>query len=179
MRKRRLGWGTVGFLWAAAAGTLLQFVYEWSGGSIAAAVFSGVNESVWEHMKLLVMPVFLFTAAQMWAQGESLPNLPAVRAASLTAGVFIIPVLYYTYTGALGFRVLWVDMGIFYLAAALTFWLDGRLVRTGRFSSVWAQVLGIAALWALVFVFVWCTFRPPHLPLWQDPVTGGYGIPRG
>ena len=179
MRKRRIGWGVVGFLWTAAAGTLLHFVYEWSGGSLASSAFSGVNESVWEHMKLLVMPVFLFTVMQVWAQGDLHPNLPAVRAVSLTAGTLAIPTLYYTYTGALGFRVLWVDMGIFYLAAALVFCLDGRLLRTGRPASAWAQVLGIAVLWALVFVFVWCTFRPVRLPLWQDPVTGGYGILRG
>jgi len=177
MKRRRVAWGAAGFLWTAAAGTLLHFVYEWSGGSLAVAAFSGVNESVWEHMKLLVMPVFLFTVVQVWAQGDVLPNLPAVRAVSLLAGTLAIPTLYYTYTGALGFRVIWVDISIFYLAAALVFWLDSRLLRTGRPAAVWAQVLGIVVLWAVVFAFVWCTFRPVRLPLWQDPATGGYGIP--
>lgn len=178
MRKRLFWWEAAGFLWAAAAGTLLHFAYEWSGGSIAAAAFSGVNESVWEHMKLLVMPVFLFTVVQVWVQGEAYPNIPAVRAVSMTVGALMIPVLYYTYTGALGAHVVWADIGIFYLAAAGLFWLDFRMLRTGLPSSPWAQLLGVVLLWSVVFAFVWCTFRPPQLPLWQDPVTGLYGIPQ-
>ena len=38
------------------------------------------------------------------------------------------------------------------------------------------QVAGLLLLWVLAFLFVYWTFRPPHLGLWRDPVTGGYGI---
>ena len=94
MRRRSVWWELGGFLWTAAAGTLLHFAYEWSGGSAAAAVFAAVNESVWEHMKLLVMPAFLFTAVQVWVMGEIYPNLPAVRAVTIPLGALTIPVLY-------------------------------------------------------------------------------------
>ena len=30
--KRLIQWELAGFLWTSAAGTLLHFVYEWSGG---------------------------------------------------------------------------------------------------------------------------------------------------
>ena len=175
MRKRLFRWELGGFFWTAAAGTLLHFVYGWSGGSAAAAVFAAVNESVWEHMKLLVMPAFLFTALQVWVLGEIYPNIPAVRAITIPFGALLIPVLYYTYTGALGLQAAWMNLVIFYLSAAIMFWLDYRLLRTGLPAFSWAQLLGVALLWGLVFVFVWCTFRPPELPLWQDPVSGTYG----
>lgn len=175
MRKRLFWWELLGFLWTAAAGTLLHFAYGWSGGSAAVAVFSAVNESVWEHMKLLVMPAFLFTAIQVWELGEIHPNIPAVRAMTISVGALLIPVLYYTYTGALGVQAAWVNIAIFFLAATAMFWLDHRLLRTGLLASGWAQLLGVALLWGLVFAFVWCTFRPPGLPLWQDPVSGIYG----
>ena len=32
-------------------------------------------------------------------------------------------------------------------------------------------------LWLLAFLFVYCTFRPPHLGLWRDLAAGLYGIP--
>ena len=176
MRRRSFWWELGGFLWTAAAGTLLHFAYEWSGGSAAVAVFAAVNESVWEHMKLLVMPAFLFTAVQVWVMGEIYPNLPAVRAVTIPLGALTIPVLYYTYTGALGVQAAWVNIFIFFLAAAGMFWLDYRLLRTGHPVSGWGQLLGVVLLWVLVFAFVWCTFRPPELPLWQDPVSGTYGV---
>ena len=36
----------------------------------------------------------------------------------------------------------------------------------------------LLALWGLAFLFVYCTFHPPELGLWQDPVTLGYGLPK-
>ena len=177
MGRRLLRQELAGFFWTAAAGTLLHFAYEWSGESLPAAVLGSVNESVWEHMKLLVMPAFLFTAVQVWRLGESHPNISAVRAVTIPLGALLIPVLYYTYTGALGIQVTWINIAIFYVATAVLFWVDWRLLRTGMSGSGWGQLLGLMILWGVVFVFVWCTFCPPELPLWQDPVTGGYGLP--
>ena len=65
---------------------------------------------------------------------------------------------------------------IFLLAAAVLYFLDGHLSRSGALSAVWQQYAGVLLLWGLLFTFVWCTYRPPQFPLWQDPLTGGYGI---
>ena len=177
MRKQLFWWELAGFVFTAAAGSLLHFVYEWSGGSTLAAAFSAVNESTWEHMKLLFFPMFLFSVAQVIALGRQYPNFLAVRAVSTLAGLILIPVLFYTYTGVLGKDVMWVDVAIFILSALGAFVLDGRLLRRGRWSSGWQQILGLLVLWGLAFLFVYCTFHPPALALWRDPVTGGYSIP--
>ena len=132
MGKRLLLWETVGFLWTAAAGTLLHFVYDRSGGSAFAAAFSAVNESTWEHMKLLFVPMFLLTAVQMGVLGRTYPNLPAVRAVSILTGLALIPVLFYTYSGVLGFSVAWGNIAVFYLAALAAFVLDCHLLRRSR-----------------------------------------------
>lgn len=176
MRKRLFFWEAGGFLFTAAVGTLLHFVYEWSGGSLLTAAFSAVNESTWEHMKLLFFPMFLFSVAQVCVLGRNYPNFLAVRAVSILAGLLLIPVLFYTYTGVLGFHVMWADAAVFFLAALGAFALDFRLLRQSRLSQSWQQVLGLAALWGLAFCFVWCTFRPVPLALWRDPVTGRFGI---
>lgn len=176
MRKRLFFWEAGGFLFTGLVGTLLHFVYEWSGGSILTAAFSAVNESTWEHMKLLFFPMFLFSVAQVCVLGKNYPNFLAVRAVSTLAGLLLIPVLFYTYTGVLGFHVMWADAAVFFLAALGAFALDFRLLRRSRFSQPWQQVLGLAALWALAFCFVWCTFRPFPLALWRDSVTGRSGI---
>ena len=102
MRKRLFFWELGGFLFTALAGTLLHFVYDWSGGSVWTAAFSAVNESTWEHMKLLFFPIFLYSVAQACALGKTYPNFLAVRAVSTLAGLALIPILYYTYTGILG-----------------------------------------------------------------------------
>ena len=93
MGRRWRFWPLTGFLTAAVLGTLAHFTYRWSGGALLAGVFCAVNESVWEHMKLLFFPVFLFTAAQ-FCMGER-DGLLAARAVSVTAGLALIPTLLY------------------------------------------------------------------------------------
>ena len=176
MRKRLFFWELAGFLFTSAMGSLLHFVYEWSGGSLAAAVVSAVNESTWEHMKLLFVPMFLFSVVQACVLGKNYPNFLAVRAVSILTGLALIPVLYYTYTGAWGQMRDWANIAVFFLAALGAFLLDFCLLRRNRLSAPWQQVLGLIVLWALAFCFVWCTFRPPHIALWRDPLTGTYGI---
>jgi stage V sporulation protein B len=65
---------------------------------------------------------------------------------------------------------------LFYVAAALVFFLDHRLGKDARLSAPRQQTLGRLALVILGLLFVLLTFYPPHFPLWQDPLTGRYGV---
>ena len=78
MRKRFDIWTWAGFFTAAVLGTLGHFAYDWSGKSLPVGAFCAVNESTWEHMKLLFFPVLLFTAVQLCLRWES--GLLAARA---------------------------------------------------------------------------------------------------
>lgn len=176
MQKRLFRWEAAGFLFVSAAGTLLHFLYDWSGENLLAAVISAVNESTWEHMKLLFVPTALFSVAQGFVIGRTYPNFLAVRAISTLTGLALIPILFYTYSGVWGKSTAWLNIAIYYFSALAAFGLDFRLLRKRRFSSPWQQLLGLLVLWGLAFLFVWCTFRPPHWGLWQDPVTGMFGI---
>ena len=95
-------------------------------------------------MKLLFFPLFLFSVVQLCCLGRTYPNFLAVRGVSTLTGVLLIPVLYYTYSGAVGDHVLWADIAVFYLAVLGAFALDFRLLRRGRFTSLWQQLLGLA-----------------------------------
>lgn len=176
MRKRLLYWELAGFAVVGILGALGHFVYQWSGRQLLAAAFTAVNESTWEHMKLLFFPMFLFSVVQIGVMGKNYPNFLAARALSTLTGILLIPVLFYTYSGALGKTVDWANILIFYLAALGAFALDYILLRRSGFNALWQQVMGLLVLWLLAFLFVWFTFRPVSLALWQDPRTGGFGI---
>ena len=177
MRRQIDWWELGGFLFVAAAGTALHFLYEWSGGAVWAAAFSAVNESTWEHMKLLYVPMFLLSMVQLCFQGRTSSNYLAVRAVSTLFGTALIPTLYYTYTGVLGRSFMAADIAIFFVAAGAAFLLDRSLRRRGALGDGWQQLAGLLLLWAVMFLFLYLTFRPWHIPLFQDPVSGGYGIP--
>lgn len=177
MSRQLKRWELAGAIFTAIAGPLLHFAFEWSGNNALVGAFAAVNESTWEHMKLLFIPVFLFTILQFFAMRCRYPNFAAVRGVSLLAGTGLIPVLFYTYTGILGYNVTWVDIVIFFLADFFLFWLDCTLLRRGALSSSGWQIAGVILLLGMLFLFLWYTFYPVHLNLWKDPVTGGCGIP--
>ena len=167
MRKQLALWELGGFLFTAALGTALHFTYGWSGGNLLAAAFSAVNESVWEHMKLLFFPAFLWSVGQVCFLGRNYPNFLAARALSVLVGTALVPVLYFTYTGIAGTHVLWADIAVFLLADLGLFWLDFRLLRRGRLTGAGAGAGG--AVGPGLFV------RVVHLPAAPPGPVAGYG----
>ena len=129
------------------------------------AVFSAVNESTWEHMKLLFIPFLVFTVVEFIVFSEAFRNFFAVKAASILLGLVSIPALFYTLAGMFGKLPGWVNITIFFLADALLYFLSYRLLTDGALRGGAMQLIGFVLLWALLFAFVWFTYRPLHLPL--------------
>lgn len=173
MRRRFNLWTVVEFLAVATLGTLGHFAYAWSGNHVLAGAVCAVNESTWEHMKLLFFPLMLVMALRLCVRPRA-EGVPAVWAVSVTVGLLLIPVLFYTYSGAWGRMAGWANILIFYLAAGGTFGVERRL--RYRLRRPWQQTLGVLWLWGLAFLFVWWTFEPPQIALFRDPLTGLYGI---
>ena len=46
-----------GIIFVSIVGTLFHFVYEWSGNNILIGLFTPINESIWEHTKLIFFPI--------------------------------------------------------------------------------------------------------------------------
>ena len=155
-------------------GTLLHFLYDWTGQSVIAAPLSAVNESTWEHMKLLYVPLILFAVIQRRFLIRNYPAFWCIKLIGTVTGLITIPLLYYGYTGALGVSANWFNITIFYIAAAVTFLIENHLMKHDlscrRPKWALAVLLGIGGLFAVL------TFWPPILPLFRDPLTGTYGI---
>ena len=174
MRKRLFFWELAGFLFTGLAGTLLHFVYDWSGDSLWTAAFSAVNESTWEHTKLLFWPLFLFAMVQRLFFKDQ-ENYWCVKLAEILLGLMLIPVLFYTCNGVFGKSPDWINIAIFYITALLVF-----LFEWWAFKNDWLQCthprLAPAAICLIGMLFVVFTFAPPQIPLFQDPLTGTYGV---
>ena len=169
-------WEVLGLIFVLAAGNLLHFIYDWSGQSPVVGALASVNESTWEHMKLLTTPWVLWSIVEFAAlRRTGLPVLTA-RAAGLLAGLAAIPLLFYGYQGVLGRDIMWLDVAIFQIAVLLGFWVTWAMLRRRALASPVWQVAGAAVLAAVWAAFILCTFAPPDLPLFADPETGLRGI---
>lgn len=102
-------------------------------------------------------------------------NFWCVKLAGIAFGVTLIPVLYYTYTGISGMSKDWINIMIFFVAAAAAYSLDTWLFHQGRVLC-FSPLISLFILCLLALTFVVLTFVPPEIPLFQDPMTGGYGL---
>lgn len=173
MKKSLSVWQMFGFVFVCVAGVILHFLFDLSGESIVVAPFSAVNESIWEHMKLLFFPMFGFTFVEKRYVGKTQENFYCVKLAGIVFGIVLIPGLYYTLNGILGTTPDWVNIFIFFFVAAVAFYLEKRLFdKKANCNSPKSAVLVLIIIAVAFAVF---TFYPPCIPLFEDPVTKTYG----
>lgn len=169
-------WEVIGLFFALAAGNLLHFVYEWSGENPIVAAISGVNESTWEHMKLLAVPWVLWSLVELIVLRHNRLPVLAARAAGLLAGLVVIPLLYYGYTGAIGENISLVNIIIFQLAVLVAFGISWLVLNRRWFLGMFWDILGGIVLAGTLALFVWWTYQPPQFPVFTDPVTQQRGM---
>lgn len=167
-------WQLVGFAVTSLGGTILHFLYEWTSNAVWIAPFSGVNESTWEHMKLLFFPMFIYAIVQSFFFKDR-KNFWFIKLKGTSLGLVLIPVLFYTYNGVIGKSPDWVNIAIFFISAATAY-----IYETRQFNSATAQYkshkIAFAVLGVIAVLFVLFTFATPEIGIFKDPLTGTFGI---
>lgn len=171
-------WHIAGFISTIILGPLLHFTYEWSGDNFVVGLFSAVNESTWEHVKLLVVPMLIFTFIEYIFYGSRLTCFLPIRLLSILLGILVIIGVFYTYTGVLGKSYVVVDIILYFVAVIVAFRYSYLRLESGESCSPLVDVLAAIGLILLAAAVVVFTLNPPEIPLFQDPLTGTYGMTR-
>ena len=162
-------------IFACIFGTLLHFTYHLSGENGLVAVFSAVNESVWEHLKLAYFPMLITAIIGYFYIGNNIPNYLCSKALGILAAISFIIVFFYTYTGIIGNSIIFIDIASFFVAVILGEYLAYRLI---IYNFNCNNILGIIIMIALLVCFIGFTYFAPHVEIFKDPVTNKYGIIR-
>ena len=172
-------WETWGILFTVLLGSLLHFSFEFSGGWRPLGIISAVNESVWEHLKLAFWPALFWTIIGWLClrrpKTDTRPNFLLANAVGAYIMPAVIVVIFYSYTAFTGESILAVDLSSFVIAVVIGQFVSYRLWRSW-ISAQSPNWLGLAMFMLGVLLFAVFTFYPPHVGLFQDPPTGGYGI---
>ena len=174
MKKTVWLWQLVGFSATSFFGTLLHFLYEWLDESVWVAPFSGVNESTWEHMKLLFWPMLIFAIVQSFFFCER-DDFWCVKTRGVLLGLLLIPLLFYTYNGVVGQSPNWLNIAIFFVSGAAAYIYETYLFNAEK-SLCKSPKIAIAALIAISLMFVIFTFATPELAIFKDPLSSTYGL---
>ena len=155
------------YLFVVLLGIFLHFAYELSGENPIVGLLALVNESVWEHLKLLFFPMLVLTIWDTFVtQRNNLCFLPA-RTIGILGGLIFIVVVFYTVTGVIGANIAYVNILIYLLGVAFAFGVEKKQnCKCIRFSIT--STIGILVL--LFILFIIFTIAPPALGIFI-PIT--------
>lgn len=163
----------IGIVVVSVLGTIFHFVYDWSGQNAFVGLWVPVNESTWEHMKLVYFPMLIFIlldsklTSKIQVPRENLNMFTAILA------TFLVPILFYTYTGILGTHYSVLDIATFYISVTAAFVLRYRIMTHKTcFTKLWdgrekpypLLAIGFIFLGVCFFVF---TYHPPKWGIFQ------------
>lgn len=160
MLKRFCFWGA---LFVMVLGSLAHFFYDWSGNNVLIGLFTPVNESTWEHMKLVFFPMLIFSIFAYIKLKEEYSCILSALLSGILIGTILIPIVFYTYSGILGMNYFFLDIATFIFAVVVSFISIYQSTQTCRFQK-YTSILYWTVLLLILCFFIF-TIAPPQIGL--------------
>lgn len=164
----------ISFILFTLIGSLLHFAFDFTNGNLFVGLFTPVNESIWEHFKLILVPLTLFAFVILFLKKDTLNNIMFATSFSIVLTNIFIYIIFTLY-GALGFpETVISSITIYALGMALGFLLIYIFSHSTNFANT--NIIGTILIFLIYISFMTLTFYPPRLELFRDKVTNTYGI---
>ena len=167
-------WIIISVILSLILGTLLHFTYEWSGENKIVAIFSAVNESTWEHLKLTFYPMTLMALIGSFFIKNKTRNYWFSQATGILFSITFITVFFYTYTGIIGTNFAVIDILSFVISILLGEYIIYKLLLSKKEYNI--EKISIVLIFVLLLSFIVYTFEPYQIQYFKDPIDESYGI---
>jgi len=161
----------IGIIFVLILGTIAHFLYNWSGNNYIAGLFTPINESIWEHMKLLFFPMLIYSFLITFKFRKTYSCITSSLCFGILAGTLLIPIFFYAYTSILGKDIFILDIATFILSIILAFWLSYKLTLSCRLEPYAPLLCGLVCI--LFICFMLFTYNPPEARIFEDPAVSG------
>ena len=167
-------WQIFATIFCLIFGTLLHFTYEWFNYNMIIGLFSAVNESTWEHLKLLFYPMFIISIIGHFVIGKKSSNYWLSQIIGISASLIFVVIFFYTYTGIIGKNLMILDISSFVIGILIGEYIMYKILKSNTIYK--AELPSIILLIILLLCFIVFTIYPPKIPLFEDPIYGTFGI---
>lgn len=159
----------ISFVIASVLGVVFHFIYNWTKANPIAGLFFPINESTWEHLKLIFFPILILSLIEYFVFGIQYANFIFTKFVSVLLGMTITVVLFYTYSGIYGKNSDVLNILIYFASMAAAYILSYRWIRGKKMSGIPTTVgyWGFVILMLLFFLF---SMFPPKIGLFISPV---------
>lgn len=155
-------------------GTLSHFLYDMSGHNKFIGLFSAVNESTWEHIKIALTPTLLWGIIDSFIYGLD-GNYFLAKFISLIIIIILMPLLFYGYQLFTRKDVAVFDILIFYIVIVASQLLFHFLIRMKTVDN-FTQYLSCIGIFLIFGGYLIHTLLPAKSFLFKDPITKKYGF---
>ena len=160
-------WQLIGFAVTCILGVLLHFLYEWTNLTILS-IFSCVNESTWEHMKIAFWPMFIFAIIQSF-YFKNKRDFWYIKLKGILIGILLIPIIFYTYNGVIGKSPDWINIAIFIICILINYLYEYyKLSNDPKFCLSTKHSIIILCIISLLFIIF--SFKAPNLGIFIEPI---------
>ena len=157
-------------------GILLHFLYELCDKNSFIALFAPINESVWEHLKLIFTPFVFTMSIEYFIYGRKEARFFFSKLVGVAVGMLTTLILFYTYTGILGMTFEVINIIIYVISIICAYGTALILMNTLKKRCDIVESLSIFTIALICVAFFIFTFYPPEIPLFRDPTNMTYGI---
>ena len=157
----------IGILVLFVVGSLFHFLYSLTGECFIVALFVPINESIFEHTKMVVLPIFIWWFIfYLFRKKDLFVNAWFTSALiAMISAIIVIPMLFYFYSQAFGIESLVIDILILLVSLAIGQILGLHYYRHGKgIEYHFAIVLMIV----IIILFAFFTINPPAFPIFNS-----------
>ena len=171
-------WQIYSIIFSIILGTLLHFTFNLFSNNLFVASFSAVNESTWEHLKLIFFPMLTFFIVEYLFLKNYINknNYIFSKSISIIFAIIFITIFFYTYTGIVGTNFFIFDIFSFLFAIIFGEFICYKLLLKNVKINNKIKNIFIIILFLLFFSFIIFTYFPPNINFFKDPITNQYGI---
>lgn len=160
-------WEIAGIFVIFGLAGVLHFLYPWTGLEFVKP-FSAVNESVFEHLKMIYFAGLFYAIFEFFAVHEYNKNFIFAKTISLLFIPIFVAVIFYTYSSVSGHNILWADILITFLAAFFSQKISYKLISSDKDFSRYTIIAGIILVF-VTLMFMLFTFVHPDSDIFKVP----------
>lgn len=157
----------IGILVLFVVGSLFHFLYSLTGECFIVGLFVPINESIFEHTKMVVLPIYIWWSIfYLFRKKDLFVNAWFTSALiAMISAIIAIPMLFYFYSQAFGIESLVIDILILLVSLAIGQILGLHYYRHGKgIEYHFAIVLMIV----IIILFAFFTINPPAFPIFNS-----------
>lgn len=159
----------LGLVIVGIVGAISHYVYNFSGQNRLVGLVFPINESTYEHMKLMYFPMIGLIMYMTIKWNDEFMAIESIMIIGALAATWTIPFLFYTYKGILGREISWINVGTYYLSeiiAGLLIIFLTKYMGKKNFSKILPILIGLYVVQGLMFI--WFTYHPLDIGIFNE-----------